>query len=277
MSALHAFVLAIVQGLTSFVPVSASGHLTLVPFVLGWREPTATFVLAANLGVLIAVTYVLRAQVLALVRAVANYRGAPEGDRLLLRAVAVGILPAVIVGIAAQRAIGDVYGKPVLASVLLGVTGYWLVSCESRRHEREVDPVEAQTPLRTEVEIGSSAAVGVGIAQATAVLPGISRTGAAIGEAMRRGMTRDAAVRFAFLLSIPILFGAVVTQIPGALRDPVHGQALSFAVGLVVSGVVGFFAVGWTMRIVTMRGLRGFGLYCFAAMVAGLITALARG
>ncbi len=277
MSVIHAIVLGIVQGLTEFIPVSSSGHLTLVPFILGWHEPSLAFVLAVHLGTLLAVTYVFRDVVIHVLRTAIGYRSAAPEEKRLVRSLFIATIPAVIVGGVFSKVIGDSFDKPVLVSLLLGVTGYWLVTCESRRREREVDPVAAQTPLRTEIETTDGDSVRIGVAQVISVLPGISRSGSTIGEAMRVGMTREGAVRFSFLMSIPVIFGAILTQIPSALHESAHGGGLAFLAGIATSAVVGFFSVKWTIGVVTRRGLRGFGLYCFAAMLAGLITALARG
>jgi undecaprenyl-diphosphatase len=277
MPIIQALVLGIVQGLTEFIPVSSDGHLNLVPFIFGWKEPSLAFILAVHIGTLIAVAYVFRATVLHLIKTLVGYKRAPENDRRLLRLIIVATIPAVIVGLAVEKAFGSSLERPVLAAILLGVNGYWLVTSESRRHEREIDPVQGQEPLRDETSIENKDALLIGMAQAVAILPGISRSGTTIGTGLRLGMTRESAVRFSFLMSIPVIFGAILTKIPEMLHASAGGQGAAFAIGIVASAVTGFFAVKWTLGVVVRRGLRGFGIYCFFAMIAGLLTALARG
>jgi undecaprenyl-diphosphatase len=271
MKALHALVLAAIQGVTQFLPVSSSGHMVLIPFILGWAHPSVAFGLAVHAGALGALCYRMRDDIARLAR---GSRAAPgDPDREMLGVLVAASAPAVVAGVVIAATGLDV-GHPVLASVLLGVLGYFLLTTESQRREREVDPVAGQTALRTETQLSTAEALRIGVAQATAVVPGISRTGVTIGESMRAGVTREGAVRFSLLLAIPVLAGAALWQIPGAARS---FDAASFAIALIVSAVSAFFAIRWLNVLVTRRGLRAFGAYCFAAMIAGIIASLARG
>ena len=117
----------------------------------------------------------------------------------------------------------------------------------------------------------------IGAWQAFAILPGVSRSGSTIGGAMRRGISRKAAARYSFMLSIPVIAGAIVFRLPDMVHQAGSTGAGAFIIGIVVSGLVGFVAVNWFLRMIRIRGLRPFGLYCFFAMTAGLLTALARG
>jgi undecaprenyl-diphosphatase len=269
-SLLHALVLGIVQGLTEFIPVSSSGHLQLVPFVFGWKQPTVAFDVAVHFGTLVAVVYVFRDEVMRWVRAALHWRDASAHDRMVLRLVVIGTVPAVVVGAAFNHWIEDTFQKPVVISLLLGVTGYLLMSAETRFRDRE-------RPPRPQDAMTERDAIVIGGWQAVAILPGISRSGATIGGAMRRGLARDAAARFSFLLSIPVIAGAIVFKLPDIGHQAAATGAGAFIVGVVSSALFGFLAVGWFLRMIRIHGLRPFGIYCFLAMTAGLLTALARG
>lgn len=271
MSIVQAIVLGIVQGLTEFLPVSSSAHLTLVPFAFGWREPSLAFVVAVHFGTLVAVTWIFRERIAVLVRTAIGYRSAPEPDRTLLQLVIIGTLPAAIIGMVFNHQIENAFQKPVLVALLLGVTGYVLFSAEAKAEER-------QETRRAEGEMETRDGVFVGIAQAISILPGISRSGATIAAGLGRGLTRETAARYSFLLSIPVIAGAVLVKIPDMLHEGLGGKnAAAFAAGILTSGITGFFAVKWFIGILTRRGLRPFGAYCFIAMIAFLIIALARG
>jgi len=268
-SILHAFILGIVQGLTEFIPVSSSGHLQLVPFVVGWKEPTVAFDVAVHLGTLLAVAYVFREEIVLLVRTALSWKTAAEDDRRLLRMIVIATVPAAVVGAVLNSRIEDVFQRPVAISFLLGVTGYFLLSSETALERRE--------ETRDEASLKDPDAGIIGVAQAVAILPGISRSGATIGAGLHRGLSRPAAARFSFLLSIPIIAGAVIFKIPDMVHKGFSGNGPAFLVGIATSAVVGFYVIVWFLHLVRHRSLRPFGVYCFIAMTVGLLTALARG
>ncbi|MGZ4121409.1 MAG: undecaprenyl-diphosphatase UppP [Actinomycetota bacterium] len=270
MSILQGFVLGLVQGLTEFLPVSSSGHLQLVPFMFGWHEPTIAFDVAVHLGTLIAVVYFFRDEVRGWVQTVLHWREAPGPDRKLVTLVAIGTIPAVVIGGIFDSSVERVFQRPVVVSLLLGVTGYLLLSAETRFEH-------ATVRARDDKDLTGTDAAIVGGWQAVSILPGISRSGATISGAMRLGIERGAAARFSFLLSIPVIFGAIVFKLPDMAHQGLSGSGPAMVVGVVVSAFSGFFAVSWFLGIIDRRGLRPFGIYCFFAMVAGLLTGLARG
>jgi undecaprenyl-diphosphatase len=268
MSLLHAIVLGIVQGLTEFLPVSSKTHLVLVPFMAGWKQPTLAFIVAVHVGTLLSVTWVFRDRLLAILRTVVNRNGV-ERDRRLLVLLVIGTIPAVVIGAVFENAIDRSFGKPVLAATLLGVTAWVLFSAESHYERRENHrPDDSMTPADAGV---------IGVAQAVAVLPGISRSGTTISAGMWRGLTREAAMRFSFLLSIPIILGATIVKLPDLAREGASGSGGAIVIGVLASAATGVFAIRAMLGAVAKRGLRPFGVYCVLVMVAGLLTALARG
>ncbi len=280
MSLLHALVLGLVQGLTEFIPVSSSGHLQLVPFIFGWQTPSVAFDVAVHSGTLLAVVYVFRDEVMRWARALLHWGDSDPQDKMKLRLLVIATIPAVIVGGVLDHWIESVFQRPVVISLLLGVTGYLLLSAETKFHGLWVLPREPKSEVRKprpQQAMTDRDAMVIGAWQAAAILPGISRSGATIGGAMRRGLAREAAARFSFLMSIPVIFGAIVFKLPDMAHKAGATGVGPFIVGILVSALSGFVAVEWFLRMIRRKGLRPFGVYCFLAMVAGLITALARG
>ena len=270
MSILLALLLGILQGLTEFLPISSSGHLVLVPFILGVQEPTLAFGVAVHVGTLIAVIRVFRDEVGAVIRTVLGWSRAAYPEKELVRRLAIASVPAAIVGAALNGPIEDAFQRPVLVSVLLGVTGFILLSIETRAAGREEPPREGD-------EMSTKDAVAMGVGQAFAILPGISRSGATIAAGMRMGLSRRAAARFSFLLAIPIIIGATIVSIPDLLNEGFAGSGPAFVIGVVAAAISGAWAIRWFLGLVERRTLRPFGTYLIFAMVAGLLTALARG
>jgi undecaprenyl-diphosphatase len=271
---LQAFVLGIVQGLTEFLPISSSGHLVVVPFIFGWDEPTLAFTVAAHVGTLIAVIVVFSSEVRQVVRTVLGWKHALVAERAIVRFLAIGTVPAVVVGVVFELIYQDkiemTFERPVLASFLLGVTAWWLMSTETKVAHREV-------PGRLEQDLQTADAGWIGVAQAVAILPGISRSGATIAAGMRLGFAREAAARFSFLLAIPAILGATVLSLPDIVDQGLSGSGPAFVIGLMTSFGSGFLAIRWFLRLVARRDMKPFGTYLMLMMVAGLLTSLARG
>ncbi|HEX9775090.1 MAG TPA: undecaprenyl-diphosphate phosphatase [Actinomycetota bacterium] len=278
MNVLVALLLGIVQGLTEFLPISSSGHLVVVPFILGLDEPTLAFGVAVHLGTLIAVVLFFREDIRMLVRTVARWKEADAGSRTLAVAIGVGTVPAALIGVAFNSFFESSFERPGVASLLLGVTGWFLMATETKRERVVAGAREDHAPqFRDLAEIAVTDAAIIGAAQAVAILPGISRSGATIGAGMRLGFDRHAAARFSFLLSAPIILGATLVEIPAMIDQGVGGDGVAFLVGIVSAAVSGFVAIRWFLGLVERRTLRSFGAYLLLIMVAGLITALARG
>lgn len=271
MDLIQAIVLGIVQGITEFLPISSDGHLNLVPFALGWEQPTLAFTVASHLGTLIAVTVVMREPVMALVRTVLGWKRASGADRALVRLVAIATVPAVVAGLAVKSLVEQVVERPVMIGLLLGFMGYLLL-----RAEAAADDVDE--PGRGLDELTTKDAWLIGTAQAAALLPGISRSGMTLGSSLMLRVDRSAAVRFSFLMAIPVIAGAIVFEVPDMISQGALGsQAGAFAVAIVTAGVSGFIAARWLLRRIADRGLRPFGIYCVTASVVTMVVALARG
>ena len=268
MSLLEALILAIVQGLTEFLPVSSTGHLLLVPFIAGWKEPTLAFIVAVHLGTIVSLVWVFRQRLVELVLALFG-RGTQE-DRRLVILLAIASVPAALVGAIFSSQINSTFERPVANAFMLGITAWILFSAESA-YENRKEPHRADETL-TPADAGL-----MGVAQAVSILPGISRSGATIAAGMWRGISRESAARFSFLMAVPIILGAVAVQIPDMAREGAAGSGGAIVLGIIVSAIVGVLAIRAMLGVVARRGYRPFAVYCVFACIAGLLTALARG
>ena len=277
----QALILGMVQGASEFLPISSSAHLVLVPWLLGWQfEPIAFFIFSVTVhwGTLAAVVLALRDDLLRFGRAAllaALHRDlleTPEATLawLLLLATLPGALAGVVLGGMVEQAFSN---PPAVAGLLLG-TGVLLALGERSRSIRAANLAEFR-PLKS---LRIRDAILIGLAQAVALLPGISRSGATISAGLFRGLDRGDAVRFSFLMSVPIIFGAGLVALAELAGEPGAAQTLpSLVIGLLAAGVVGFIAIRWLLRYLAGGSLRGFAIYCALAGAAGLLVSLIRG
>jgi undecaprenyl-diphosphatase len=264
---LQALVLGIVQGLTEFLPLSSSAHLVLVPELLGWEQPSLPYLVMLHSATLVALLVYFRRDLLAL--ATGLLRSGPE--RKLLTWLALGTLPAAVIGVAFEEQFERSFGKPVQVAVQLVLTGVILIAAEalSNHKTQEPDASGVADTERMAGGLGWFAALGIGLAQALAIVPGISRSGATIAAGLLAGLSRPLAARFSFLLSIPILAGTSVFEVP-QLSQANPGMA-ALAVGFVASGVSGYLAIAGMIEFLQRRGLLPFAAYC---VVVGGVLAL---
>jgi len=241
----HEIILGLVQGLTEFLPVSSSGHLVLVPGMLGWDEPPLGLTVLLHLGTLLALLIYFRVEIIGLVLGVLGQGPDPATSRRIVRVI--GTIPAVIAGVALGGFFEDSFQRPYESSVELFITACILVATE-RFGERV---------KRHELDDGRAGAIG--IAQAVAILPGISRSGSTIGTGLLCGLSREEATRFSFLLSLPAIGGAGLLDL--AKGDLVISGAS--IVGTIVSGLVGFASIHYLLRYVRTHSLNVFAGYLF--------------
>jgi undecaprenyl-diphosphatase len=267
----RALILGLVQGLTEFIPVSSSGHLVLVPFVLGWAGASRTFELgvpfdvAVHLGTALAVVVYFR-QELGRILVGALRWATGQGDRQdramgwLAVLLAIGSAPAAAVGILFEDFFEDLFDRPQLVALLLVGTAVLLLTGEliHRRQGEERRDFE---------NVDARDAVTIGIFQALAIAPGISRSGATIVGGLGRRLSRDAAARFSFLLGLPAIAGAGIVQLPDFPSGTEWGPVVA---ATAVSAVVGFAAIAFLLRYLRTRDLRPFAWYCVLAAAVAL-------
>jgi undecaprenyl-diphosphatase len=268
LSMAQSVVIGAVQGLTEFVPVSSSAHLVIVPFLFRWPIPDLAFDVAVHLGTALAVVVYFRSDLWGFVLGTARTlaRRGDEGDRLHARLtglLAVGSIPAAIAGLLLEGVFESLFtttedvdriGALVVAVFLLG-TAALLVAADAVYRRR----AETARDLRT---ISLRDAVVVGLFQAVAIAPGISRSGATIAAGIFRGFSREAAARFSFLLSLPAIIGAAIISLPDL---PPGADWGAMAAATAVAAVTGFLAIAFLLRYLRTRVLRPFAVYCVLA------------
>jgi len=267
---LRALILGAVQGLTEFLPISSSGHLVLVPFVLGWEsggglQPGVPFDVAVHLGTALAVVAYFRRELWAMaagaVRVVAGRgRGEDRDHARLALLLLVGSIPAAAAGLLLEGFFEELFEEPQIAALLLLGTAALLLAGEAI-HDRQGEP------RRGLGELGVVDALTVGAFQALAIAPGISRSGATIVAGLGRRLERDAAARFSFLLGLPAIVGAGILKVP----DFPPGTDLVPVIGAtVIAAAAGFGAIAFLLRYLRSRTLRPFAVYCVLASAVAL-------
>lgn len=268
MTVLHAIVLGLVQGLTEFLPISSSGHLIVVPRMLGWDEQPLSFDVALHLGTTLAVLLYFRRDVIQLVRrgladAVAHRQRvrcwSPLGRLGLL--IVLGCIPAVIVGGLFNNWIEAHARAPWLVASLLVLFGLVMLAAERWLDgSRTIERLDAPRTLL------------IGCAQALALLPGVSRSGATISAGMFAGLSRETAARFSFLLAAPVIVAAGVKELPDIRHAADQGVShAALAAGFAVSFIVGLATVHALLRFVARHPLNLFVWYRFAFAALVLI------
>lgn len=255
---LNMMILAAAQGLTEFLPVSSSGHLVLLQHFLGTRQGDVFFDIILHMGTLGSVLVVYRREVARLLKF-----DAPA--LMYLAALAVGTLPAVVVGLLAKEAIEGVFHSPVFASGGLILTAGLLFS--TRFTSQAGQPLPEVWEPRA-LPLGK--ALLIGLAQAVAILPGVSRSGSTIAASLWLKVPRAEAARFSFLLSIPAISGALVLQLMGGAGQA-DGDLLRVGLAAVLAFAVGLLAIRWTALAVVQAHFWKFSVYC---LVVGVVAFL---
>ncbi len=260
MNLLEAVFLGLVQGLTEFLPVSSSGHLVLFGALLGTKEPTLVFEILLHFGTLLAVFVVFWPDIIDLLKAAYKLLSRPHQYKQLMNedanvrvllGIVIGTIPVVIVGFLCKDLISQLFNTPVVAGLMLIVTGTILYISDKAHIGKK--PLEVIKPKDGLI---------IGLGQAVAVLPGISRSGTTIAVGLLRGIQRESAARFSFLLSIPAVLGSQIL----ALNEVFVTQTVTtpfwiMAVGTLVSGVTGYFAIKLLLNILRRRNLVIFSYY----------------
>ena len=257
MTALEAALLGTVQGLTEFLPVSSSAHLLLARAFFGWETEARfglAFDVACHVGTLLAVTVYYRRDVVELTRAALvprTWLGETGETGALVRSIAIGTVPIAVVGIALADLVTGALRTVTVAGVSLAVGAVAMLAAE------RVGP-----RTRDETTLGPLEALGLGCAQAAALIPGVSRSGAVLIVAMLLGLRRERAARFAFLLGIPaILAAGAKAALDVAGQGVPSGDLVLLAVGVISSAGVGYAAVNYFMQYVARHSLDPFAAY----------------
>lgn len=273
MDLFQALVLGLVQGVTEFLPISSSAHLIIVPWLLGWNSPAINsiqFDVALHLGTLVAVLIYFasdwRRLIVGILRSISERRIGDDPDRRLGWLVLLASIPAGIVGGLGESKIDDIFHEPqnlrtgllIIATMMIVMGG--LLMLAERIGKRTIALRDIQLPT----------AVGVGLAQALALIPGVSRSGSTITAGLFAGLNREAAARFSFLLATPVILGAGLKK----LYDMVKGggipgaDQMGFLIGFGAAALSGYVCIFFLLRYLQRNSTAPFIWYRFMLGIA---------
>ncbi|MBN1356829.1 undecaprenyl-diphosphate phosphatase [bacterium] len=263
---LESILLGLIQGLTEFLPVSSSGHLVLAQSLLpGFTEPGLLFDLFLHGGTLIAVILYFRKDLIDMIRgmfprSIQETSDPVRESRITVAALVIATLPAAAAGMFCENFIEKLFESPRLTALMLCMTGIILFAGERKWGGESAlkHPLNEWHPMDW---------FTIGCAQAVALIPGISRSGCTIAAALILGWSRIQAARFAFLMMLPAVSGAIVYQSWKILHSTQHPplQWSFVTAGTLAAAVSGYAAIGILIRFIQKRKLNGFGYYCLAA------------
>lgn len=273
MTPFQAAVLGIVQGLGEFLPISSSGHLIVMPWLLGWPVQSLAFDVALHLGTLLAVLYAFIGDWMRIIGSA--WRGlragnpmAEPGGRLIVL-LAVASVPAAALGLVLEGWAETTFRSPGLVATTMALMGGVLFLADRRAPAALVSaPTVVDIP-----EVSWRDALLIGVAQSAALIPGVSRSGATISMALFLGHRREQAARFSFLLATPITFGAALLKVPDLVETGATGVVW---IGMAAAAVVGFLSIRVLLAYVRTRDYRPFVYYRWAFALLVLAVLIAR-
>jgi undecaprenyl-diphosphatase len=268
MTILQAIILGIVQGLTEFLPVSSSAHLVLVPALLGWQIPADfnfIFDVIVQMGTLIAVVVYFLRDLLGILSAFFKgiWTRTPFKDpqSRLGWFVILATIPAGIIGLLIKPLVESAFSSPTATALMLVLTAAILFVAERLGKQRR------ELSTLTWVD-----ALWIGLGQAVAVFPGISRSGTTISAGLARDLKREGAARFSFLMSIPILIASGLLEVKDFIGMPgLSGYVPALITGVIAAAIVGYLAIRWLLGYLTKHSLYVFSIYCLVAAAISLI------
>jgi len=268
MNIIQATVLGIIQGLTEFLPISSSAHLVLFPYYMGWNvdpHQNIPYDVIVHFGTLMAVLGFfyrdIKQLLSAFFKSISERKIGNDPYRRLAWFIIIGTLPTGIVYIFINDLLKDTLESPALVGTFLLVTGSLLVASEL---------LGKKAPNTKDMRLVD--AVFIGFAQGLAILPGISRSGSTIAAGLFRGLGREEAARFSFLLSIPVILAGTFEQITGVVETGVDlGEITILFAGFIAASVSGYFAIKYFIDYLKRHSLYIFALYCFAVGIVTLV------
>ena len=253
---ISAIVLGIVQGLTEFLPVSSSGHLELAEFLMSGAELKdhgIIMTVVLHFATALSTVIIFRKDVLEILKGLFQFQ--PNEQFFFSVKILISMVPAVIVGLLFEDQLEQLFDQRiVLVGCMLLVTGVLLLLADRAKN--------------TDSDVGFVGALIIGISQAIAILPGISRSGATISTSVLLGIDRAKAARFSFLMVVPLIFGKIAKDIldyaTGGGSQIAEVNFLALAIGFVAAFVTGLLACTWMLKLVKACKLFYFSIYCFA-------------
>jgi undecaprenyl-diphosphatase len=269
---LKAIVLGIVEGLTEFLPISSTGHLLIASDLLTFQESSGgTFEIFIQFGAVVALLFFYAGDLIAQARVVTTN---PRVRRFWLNII-IAFIPAAVLGLLLRNFIKAVlFGSPVVIALSFIIGGIILIVVERMTHHRPSREVEAD-PKHSVPDLTHGQALIIGVAQAAALIPGVSRSGATIVGGLLLGLDRASATNFAFYLALPTLGGATLVDLASSMKSLTSDVLALLLVGTVVAGLVAAASVKWLLSYVAHNTYIPFGIYrvIAGAAILGLVAA----
>ncbi len=262
MTTIEAIILGIVQGLTEFLPVSSSGHLELGKALLGddsIPQQSMIFTVVVHFATALSTLVIFRAEVFRILRGLLQFKNNEELHFSLK--IILSMIPAAAIGVLFSEEITNLFNKQILlVGAMLWLTGLLLFVADKAKH--------------TNKAVGLGDALLIGIAQAIAILPGISRSGATISTSVLLGVDRTRAASFSFLMVVPLIFGSMAKDLISGNMQFNSSQTLPLVCAFIAAFLTGLIACKWMISLVRKSQLRYFSYYCFAVGTAAIIYTL---
>lgn len=258
-------ILGVVQGLGEFLPISSTAHLVLVPYFFNWCDPGLAFDVALHVGTLIAVVAFFWKDWIDIFKSASNDALHTKYQILntkypakLLWLLVIASVPGAIFGFFLESYAENIFRNPLIIAFTLSVVGLILFLVDKyAAHKKDIKDISIKD------------AILIGLSQAVAIIPGVSRSGATMTTGLALGLSREQAARFSFLLSTPIIFGAAIFKIPELLKA---GITVPILVGILVAAISGYLAIKYMLKFIQKVGYAPF--FWYRLLLAGLIVAV---
>ena len=262
MTVIEAIILGIIQGLTEFLPVSSSGHLELAKFIMGddsLPKESMLMTVVLHFATALSTVFVFRKDILEIIRGLFQFKWNDQFKFSLK--IVLSMIPAAIIGVAFNDQIETFFsGKILLVGCMLLVTGVLLFLADKAKN--------------TNQSVGYGQAIIIGISQAIAILPGISRSGATISTSVLLGIDREKAARFSFLMVVPLIFGKIAKDVMSNEFASSSISSASLSIGFIFAFFTGLLACTWMIKLVKSSKLSYFSIYCFIVGAIAIVYAL---
>ncbi len=254
----EAIILGIIQGLTEFLPVSSSGHLELAKVILGDEslpEESMLMTVVLHAATALSTIVVFRKDILDLLKGLFQFKNNDEFKFSLN--IVLSMIPAAVIGVLFDDVIEAFFGgKVLLVGTMLLLTAVLLILADKAKN--------------TGKKVGIKEAIIIGVSQAIAIMPGISRSGATISTSVLLGVDREKAARFSFLMVVPLIFGKIAKDILDGAFNNISGDILNYGIGFVAAFVTGILACTWMIKLVKKSKLKYFAYYCLVVGVVAI-------
>ena len=258
MTTFQAIFLGILQGLGEFLPISSTAHLILAPWFFGWSDPGLSFDVALHVGTLVAVVAFFWQDWLDIFKSASNtllktnYKTKNNYASNLLWLLVIASVPGAVFGLLFDSKAEEAFRSPLLIAFTLSVVGLILYLVDKYAvHKKGI------------AEITIKDAILIGLSQAVAIIPGVSRSGATMTTGLKLGLSREQAARFSFLLSTPIIFGAAIVKVPHLLKG---GLSLALMLGILAAAISGYLAIKYMLRFIQKVGYAPF--FCYRVLLS---------